>query len=135
MRYLRLINLGLTAFGACVFGAIFLYLTIAPNDFSQRAREVAIAEVSDRFGDTMVRLGQGDRLNRLSDFSQRFSERLEVRMERLRTELANGIDIFVANILTAACKFDCEKREQARQAVQDFYNATIARYQITLERI
>ena len=107
MRYLRLINLGLTAFGACVFGAIFLYLTIAPKDFSQRAREVAIAEVaiaevSDRFGDTMVRLGQGDRLNRLSDFSQRFSERLEVRMERMRTELANGIDIFVANILTAA---------------------------------
>ena len=135
MLYLRLINLGLTALGAAVFGAIFLYLSIATDDFEKRAREVAVAEVSERFENTVIRLGQENRLNSLSKFADRLSQGLETRMEKLRTDLANGIDVFVADILTAACKFDCEKREQARQAVKAFYLEKIARYQITLDRI
>ncbi|NNE83922.1 MAG: hypothetical protein HKN28_08110 [Alphaproteobacteria bacterium] len=135
MRHLRLLNLGLTALGAAVFGAMFLYLSVATDDFNRRARDVAVAEVSERFENTVIRLGQEDRLNSLSRFSEQLSERLEARMEKLRTDLANGIDVFVANILTANCKFDCEKREQARQAVQTFYLERIAQYQITLDRI
>ena len=73
--------------------------------------------------------------DKVSAFAGRFSERLEAQIENLRASLDAGVDQFIADILASACKLDCERREAAQLAVRSYFEATIERYGVALDRI
>lgn len=131
----RTINLVLSGFGAAVFAALFLYLVFAPGDFDQRTRDFAIAKVEGRIDETMSAVAHSDTADGLSSLAGRFSERLEQRIETFRDGLDAGMDEFIADVLAATCELDCERREEARAAVHDVFETSIARYGAALDRI
>ncbi|MCG8442511.1 MAG: hypothetical protein MI723_11950, partial [Caulobacterales bacterium] len=135
MSFVRNINIALTGFGSLVFAALLAYLVLAPGDFDRRTREFAIAKVEERVDATLGGLARSDAADRLSTLAGAFSSRLERRIEELRDGLDAGIDVFIADVLAAACALDCERREEARLAVNRFFEASIARYGVALERV
>jgi hypothetical protein len=131
----RTVNLVLSGIGSAVFAALFLYVTIAPGDFDRRLRDFAIARVQERAGSELQKLPQFQSMAKGSKSLGAFSRKLERRVGQLRVGLQGGTDRFIADILTAACKLDCEKREQARIAVRGIFEMSMARYGVALDRI
>lgn len=135
LHTIRRINLILSAVGAVVFAALFLYIAFAPKDFDQRTRDFAIAKVKDKVDGELSGAAQTETADDISDFAGVFSERLQTEIEEMRASLDAGVAEFVADVLAAACKLDCERRAQAEIAVTAFYEATIANYGVHLERM
>jgi hypothetical protein len=135
VQAIRAINLTLTAVGAAVFAALLLYIVLAPTDFDQRTRDFAIAVVESRVQESLSDVARSETADRLTEIAGRLSERLEQRINALRDALDAGLDVFIADVLAAACELDCDRRDEARQAVRDFFEDSIARYGFALERI
>lgn len=135
LNTIRRVNLVLSAVGAAVFAALFLYIAVAPKDFDQRTRDFAIAKVKDKVDGELSGAARSETADSISDFAGVFSERLQTQIEEMRAGLDAGAAGFIADVLAAACKLDCERRAQAEIAVTAFYEATIARYGVHLERM
>lgn len=131
----RIINLAMTFVGAAVFASLFIYISLAPKDFDERTRAYAIAQVEGSVDEQLAGIANSDTAHRVSEFAGRVSERLQSRVDRMNESLDSGIDIFIADILAAACKLDCERRDEAYEAVRRFYESSILRHSIALERI
>lgn len=135
LNRIRVVNLVLTALGAVIFTSLLSYIVFAPKDFDERTRNFAISKVQDKVDDKLSSLADSDTANRLSDFAGRISDRLGARVDDMRNSLDSGMDVFIADILAAACKLDCERREEAKNAVRNFYETSILRHGMALERI
>jgi hypothetical protein len=132
---IRTVNVVLTAVGAVVFAAFFLYITVAPKDFDQRTRNFAIAKVKAKVDDQFSKAVQSKAANKATEFLGKYSERLENDIQKLRDSLDAGVAEFIADVLAAACKLDCERRDQAAKAVTAFYESMIARHGLALDRL
>lgn len=132
---IRRVNVVLTAVGAAAFIAFFLYITVAPKDFDQRTRSFAITKVKARVDDQFSKIAQSKVANKATEFAGNFSERLEREIQVLRNSLDAGVAKFIADVLAAACKLDCERRDEAEKAVTAFYESTIARHGFALNRM
>ena len=133
--YIRLLNLILTAIGAAVFVALFAYVKFAPEDFDQRTRDFAISKIESEVEEGLRDMTQSDTAESISEFAGRFSGDLQGRIDVLREGLDQGLDETIADILAAACRLDCERREQARQAVEAAFQTSILRYAGAIERV
>jgi hypothetical protein len=131
----RAINLGLSALGAAVFAALLFYVVLAPADFDQKTRDFALDQVEGRVDRTLSDISRSEAADRLSELAGALSDRLEQRIEQMRGALDAGLDAFIADVLAAACELDCERRDEAQQAVRDFFESTIARYGVALDRL
>ncbi len=131
----RTLNIVLSALGAAVFLALFAYIQLAPKDFDERTRTFAVSRVEAKFDETFSAAASSDTMDKISSIAGRFSEQLEERVEALRTSLDAGIAEFIADTLAAACRLDCERRAQAEQMVREYYESTIARYGVALDRV
>lgn len=132
---IRILNLVLTFIGAVIFVSLFAYVTFAPNDFDQRTRDFAISKVTDKVDDKIRTIAQSDTADRVSDFAGRISDRLRDRVDDLLDDLDSGVDVFVADVLAAACKLDCERRAEAAKNVRTFYQSSILKHTMALERV
>lgn len=132
---LRQINLGLTLIGVLIFSSLWAYIQFAPDDFDKRTREFAISQVEDELNEGLAQVATSDTAQRISDIAGQVSEGLQSRIDSIRSSLDQGLDVFIADILAAACKLDCERQEQARQSVQSFFESQIARYGFAIDRI
>ncbi len=131
----RWANMVLTGVGAAVFTVLLAYITLAPEDFDQRTRDFAVVQVRSEVDATLSTAAQSDAADALSEWAGKVSERLQKRIDDMRAALDAGLDQFIADILAAACQLDCERREEARQAVRDYYEDKIERYGVALDRI
>lgn len=131
----RTINIVLTAMGAASFIAFFLYITVAPKDFDERTRRFAISKVKTKVDDQFGKVAQSNAARKAVEITGTFSKRLEKRIKTLRNSLDTGAAEFIANVLAAACKLDCERRDEAAKAVTAFYKAAIARHGLALDRL
>jgi hypothetical protein len=132
---IRTVNVVLTAVGAAAFVAFFLYITLAPKDFDQRTRSFAITKVKAKVDDQFSKAAQSKAANKVTEVAGIFSERLEREIQILRDSLDAGVAEFIADVLAAACKLDCERRDEAAKAVTAFYQSTIARHGLALDRM
>ena len=132
---IRTVNVVLTAVGAAAFVAFFLYITVAPKDFDHRTRSFAITKVKAKVDDQFSKAAQSKAANKATEFAGIISERLEREIQILRDSLDAGVAEFIADILAAACKLDCERRDEAAKAVTAFYGSTIARHGLALDRM
>ncbi|MEM6554889.1 MAG: hypothetical protein AAF642_03390 [Pseudomonadota bacterium] len=131
----RRINLWLSGSGALIFLAAFLYITLAPDDFDRRAQAFALSQVEQSVDERLSDLANSNAANRLSDLAGRVSGRLQSRIDDARAQLDAGMDEFIADVLAAACKLDCERRDEAAAAVRGFYESSILRNSMALERL
>lgn len=131
----RKINLCLSGIGALLFLVSFLYITLAPEDFDRRAQAFALSQVERSVDEKLSDIANSDTADRISDLAGRVSGRLQSEIDRARDSLDAGIDTFVADVLAAACKLDCERRDEAAAAVQRYYESSILRHSMALERI
>ncbi len=131
----RKTNIFLSALGSAAFAALFLYITLAPRDFDMRTRDFAISKVRERVDDQLGAIASSETADKVSEFAGIFSDRLEGEIQSLHTGLEAGIAGFIADILAAACKLDCERRDQAEKAVVAYFKAAIERYGIALDRM
>lgn len=132
---IRLVNMVLTFVGALVFTSLFFYIMLAPADFDQRTREFAIGKVRGEVDQQLGDIAQSERVDRLSEFAGSISSRLQTRIDEARDSLDSGTDQLIADILAAACKLDCERRDQAAAAVRGVLKSSILRNQAALERL
>ena len=135
MKAARAINLGLSSIGVAIFAALLLYVTLAPQDFDRRTRDFAIAQVEGKVQKKLESAARSETADRLTSLAGRYSKRLEERINELRGALDRGLDVFIADVLAAACELDCERRDKAREAVHKVFNDAIARYGFALDRL
>lgn len=135
MHVARILNMVLAGLGMAVFGAVFVYVSAAPQDFDRRTRALAIAEVERRVDDRLDEVARSPAAGRIADIAGRVSPRLGKRADVLRLALERGADDLVADMLAAACRPDCARREAASEALRDYYEATEARYGFALDRL
>jgi len=118
-----------------VFAGLFLYVTLAPEDFDRRTRDFAVEKVRTELDNKLSSVASSDTAEDISAAAGRYSKQLQDRIDTWRESLDAGIDVFVADILAAACELDCERRDEARSAVRRFYESSIERYGFALERL
>lgn len=135
LEQIRLVNMVLTFLGAFIFVSLFLYITLAPDDFDQRTREFAIEQVRGEVDEQLGTLAQSDGVDRLSEFAGGISSRLQSRIDEARDSLDSGVDQLIADVLASACKLDCARRDQAAAAVRDVLNSSILRNQMAVDRL
>lgn len=135
LAHTRLVNLCLTFIGMVTFAGLFAYISLAPGDFDQRTRDFAISKVQDKVDDQLGGIANSDFANKASDFAGRVSDRLKARVDDARNSLDSGMDTFIADVLAAACKLDCERRKQAETAIREFYESSILRNSKALDRL
>ncbi len=131
----RTANIVLTALGTAAFIAFFLYVVVAPKDFDQRTRSFAITKVKAKVDEQFSKAAQSKTANKATEVAGIFSESLEGKIQTLRDSLDTGATDFVADVLAAACKLDCERRDEVAKAVTEFYEATITRHGLALNRM
>lgn len=131
----RKINLGLSSVGTFIFLVAFLYISLAPDDFDNRAQSFALSQVEKSVDERLSAIANSETADRISDLAGRVSDRLQSRIDQARENLDAGMDEFIADVLAAACKMDCERRDEAAAAVRAFYESSILRNSIALERI
>ncbi len=132
---LRIINIALTFVGMIIFGALFAYISTAPEDFDQRTRDFAIAKIEGKVDDQLSSIADSDTANRVSDFAGRISDRLQSRVDDMRESLDSGMHELIADILAAACKLDCERRDEAASSVRQVFESSILRHSMALDRL
>ncbi|MEO0883652.1 MAG: hypothetical protein AAFY34_13125 [Pseudomonadota bacterium] len=135
LNRIRQINLLLTLSGALVFAGLWAYVRFAPEDFDQRTRDFAISKIENKVDEGISDIAQSETVDRVSELAGRFSDSLQAKVDEYRFSLDQGIDVVIADILAAACRLDCERREQARQAVEATFESAIARYGFAIERV
>lgn len=131
----RKLNLGLSGVGTLIFLVAFLYISLAPDDFDKRAQSFAVSQVEKSVDERLSTVANSDTADRISELAGRVSDRLQSRIDRARDGLDAGMDDFIADVLAAACKLDCERRDEAAAAVRAFYESSILRNSMALERI
>ncbi len=131
----RKVNLVLSAVGAIIFSALFHYIQLAPKDFDERTRNFAVAKIEEKFDEQVGRAANSETMDSVATIAGQFSDKLEERVELLRNSLDAGAAEFIADVLAAACKLDCERREEAERMVRIFFESTIARYGFALDRV
>ncbi|MEM9573449.1 MAG: hypothetical protein AAF996_18445 [Pseudomonadota bacterium] len=131
----RSINLGLSGVGTLIFLLAFLYISLAPDDFDKRAQSFAVSQVEKSVDERLSAIANSDTADRISDLAGRVSDRLQSRVDEARDDLNAGMDEFISDVLAAACKLDCERRGEAAAAVRAFYESSILRHSMALERI
>lgn len=132
---LRLTNIVMTMIGTTIFCSLFLYISLAPRDFDQRTRDFAISHVELQIDDKLAIAANSDTTERISVFAGRTSNRLQSHVDDMRESLDDGIDELIADLLAAACKLDCERRNQAAKSVREFYEKSILRHSMALDRL
>lgn len=135
LSQLQVANIVLTMIGAIVFASLFLYISLAPQDFDERTREFAVSQIERKVDDQLASVANSDTAERVSEFAGRISDRLQSRVDDMRESLDDGVDELIANVLAAACKLDCERRDEAAKSVREFYENSILRHSIALDRI
>ncbi|MEL6667001.1 MAG: hypothetical protein AAFQ24_12780 [Pseudomonadota bacterium] len=132
---LQVANIVLTMIGTAVFASLFLYIAFAPKDFDERTREFAVSQIESKVDDQLATVANSETAERVSEFAGRISDRLQSRVDEMRGSLDDGIDELIAGVLAAACKLDCERRDQAARSVRDFYENSILRHSMVLDRL
>ena len=131
----RTANLILTLIGAIIFASLFSYITVSPDDFDHRTQDFAISKVQDKVDEALTGIADSDTANRVSEFAGGISDRLQSRVDDIRGSLDAGIDVFIADVLASACKLDCGRRDEAAKAVRAFYESSILRHSMALDRL
>jgi len=131
---LRIANLVITAFGAGVFAALLAYVSLASEDFDRRTREFAIGLVQSRTETTLREIAHSDRTESIAAFAGVFSKRLENDIKEFQESIDAGVPQLIADMLAAACRLDCDRKEAAEQSIMRIYGAVIDRYGTALER-
>lgn len=135
MDLVRKINLGLSGLGTAIFLLAFCYLSFAPQDFDRRVQDFAVSQVEKSVDKRLSEVAQSDTADRISDLAGRVSERLQSRIDTARDSLDAGMDEFIADVLAAACKLDCERRDEAAAQVRQYYESSILRHSMALDRL
>lgn len=131
----RLLNLIFTGIGCAIFVALLAYVQLAPDDFDNRTREFAISKVEQKVDSQFSSVANSDTAEKISEMAGRFSDRLERRVDNIRGSLDAGLDVFIADVLAAACELDCERRAEAEAAVREYFEEKIERYGVALDRV
>ena len=134
MRALRIANLALSAFGAGIFAALFLYVVAAPRDFDRRTREFALGVVQSRTEEKLREIAHSDSAESIAEFAGVFSSRLEDDLRSIQASVDAGIPQLIADALAAACRLDCERRDAAEQSIMKMYGAMTKRYGAAIDR-
>lgn len=135
LSQLRFANIIMTLIGTTVFASFLLYINLAPKDFDQRTRNFAVSQIEQKIDGRLASAASSPAAERVSEFAGRISDRLQSRVDDMRGSLDAGIDVLVADILAAACKLDCERRDEAAGAVREFYENSILRHSMALDRL
>lgn len=133
MEFARKANLFLSVIGMVTFAGMFLYVTLAPQDFDRRTRNFAVEMVKAELDSRFSAVATSDTAEDISAVAGQFSKRLQERIDSWRGSLDAGTDVFIADVLAAACELDCERRDEARGAVRRFYESSIERYGFALD--
>lgn len=131
---LRRENFLLTALGMAVFGLLSIYLLIAPDDFNQRTRTFAISKVQQETEAALADVAASSSAEEIASIAGVFSKRLESEIDALRRSTESGAPELIAEILAAACRLDCERKEAADEKIRGVFNSLIDRYGVALER-
>lgn len=135
LNRIRQINLLLTLVGVLAFAALWTYIQFAPGDFDQRTRNFAISKIEGDVDAGISSIAQSSTADRVSELAGQFSDSLQAKVDAYRFNLDQGTDVVIADILAAACRLDCERREQARQAIETAFESAIVRYGFALDRV
>lgn len=135
LSQLRIANIVMTMIGTTVFASLFLYISLAPKDFDQRTRDFAVSQIEQKIDDRLASAANSETAEKVSEFTGRISDRLQSRVDDMRKGLDNGVDELIADVLAAACKLDCERRDEAESSVREFYDRSILRHSMALDRL
>ncbi len=131
----RQINLVLTGAGAALFGFLFLYVTLAPEDFDQRTRAFALVKMEGKIDEQLANLAGSSKLEKVTSFAGKYSETLEHKMEAMQASLDGGIAPLLAGILADTCELDCDQRAAVEEAITEIYENSILKYGFALDRV
>lgn len=135
LSQLRIANIVMTMIGTTVFASLFLYISLAPKDFDQRTRDFAVSQIEQNIDDRLSSAANSETAEKVSEFAGRISDRLQSRVDDMRNSLDDGIDELIADVLAAACKLDCERRDEAARSVREFFENSILRHSMALDRL
>lgn len=132
---MRRFNLAMTGIGIAVFALLLAYINFAPDEFGDHIKDVVIsktsAQVSEALSDTGITIEGAER----APLGQSLADGIQTRMDEMQLGLDVRLDRVVADVLAAACKLDCNRREQASAAVRSYMKGSIIRFGRTSDKI
>lgn len=131
LAWFRNLNILLSLAGVVIFGAALVVLVTAPDRIDRMVQDFAVSQVSDRFQETIAAHQLEDRAGRLKGLAEGLAERFSDSIEAQKARLEAGFDKFVADVLTAGCKIDCDRQAAVREDVTAFFEGVL---QATEER-
>ena len=124
---IRRFNLAVTAIGAAVFALLLGFVNLAPKQFEESIKNIVISQTSDRVSEALAQTGVSFEAAQASAISPSIAQGIQSRIDQIQDGLDAGLDRVVADVLASACKLDCERREQAAEAVRGYMEGSIAR--------
>ena len=74
-------------------------------------------------------------VGKIAEWAGKYSGPIESEIASLRAGLDAGLHDFIADVLAAACRLDCERRDAAAAAIKATFEASIARHGMALARL
>ena len=117
----------MTGIGVAVFALLLAYINFAPDEFGDHIKDVVVSktsvQVSQALSETGITVGGAEN----APVGQSVADGIQSRMDEIQRGLDGGLDRVVADVLAAACKLDCSRREQAAAAVRSYMEGSIIR--------
>ncbi len=121
----RRLNVFLSLAGVVIFATALGVLVTAPDRIDRMVQDFAVSQVSDRFQETIAAHQLEDRAGRLKGLAEGLAARFSDSIEAQKARLEAGFDRFVADVLTAACKIDCDRQAAVREDVTAFFEGVL----------
>ncbi len=106
----RILNITLTLLGMILFFSAFIYINFSTQDFNDRTRSFAISKTQEKVGNN---------LNKIIRSSNRLNSITAIK----NNEFLIAKDDLVSAVLTAACKFDCTKKEESVVKIDSIFQS------------
>lgn len=118
----RILNITLTLLGMILFFSAFMYINFSTQDFNDRTRNFAISKVQEKVGDN---------LNKINRTSNRLNSIIVLK----NSEFLIDTDDLISAVLTAACKFDCTKKEESLVKIDTIFQSFNIKNRFAIKRL
>ncbi|WP_298019577.1 hypothetical protein [uncultured Parasphingopyxis sp.] len=129
------LNIALSLAGLSAFLALFIYVSAFPNQFDRTVRTMALAEVERRVDDRLNEVADSRATDLLVGVAGAISPELGDKADEYRSMLAMESGDLIGQLLIAACRLDCENRQDVQSQVEEIFRSQFGRYRIALDRL
>ncbi|MGD9811380.1 MAG: hypothetical protein AB7U35_08625 [Sphingobium sp.] len=118
-----------------IFALLLAYINFAPDELGDHIKDVVVSKTSVQVSEALSETGITFEGAEKAPLGHSVAHGIQTRMDEMQRGLDGGLDRVVADVLAAACKLDCNRREQAAAAVRSYMKGSIIRFGRATDRL